>query len=1459
MKQAKLFSGIIPFAIMALAAFLLSCSDGGDYSGGGGTGTTTVTAVTVSQAAPTTSHPTSATPIANGVDYYEITVTVTGTVSRQALSGQNVSFATDGQEGGTVTLTPAAAVTDANGQATCRVRYLAAGDETITIVASAGDESVEYGLAFLGRVNAISLEVTAPLGSLVIADGTQAYTVRALATDVNNAPVAGVSVGFGLPSRGQATLSTASAVTGADGTASCEVSDLSTVNETVNVKATVGGKSSNTLVLAFLGNLVGRITLAAPAVAGKTANGTDAYAVIALAESGDGRPMSGVEIIFTKSGNTGQVAFSPSDRVTTGASGTAQVNVTDINSNDDTVAVNASGRGVAALSPVSLEFIGTASGTGSTNVLAITPDSAVDADGATQATVVVRLTDADGAVLQGQAVTLAASGSAVIAPPNPATTNASGQAVFQLTNTVGETVTLTASGGGAPNVSAYQVFNPIVASVAVQSVAPASGSAPASGLDTIQITFLVSNTGGNPVTGQTVGFSAVGHGGGSPVVTPASAVTNASGLVSVTVADTTAETVSVSAAASGVQGSQQVSFTALAPANMVLNSTSPSPPIISITGGGSQESATLTFKVVDVNNNPVQGSHVVDFSILSGGLNGGESLTITQSSTSDALVSTVLNSGTKAGTLQVRAALNANPSIYTDVTVTITGGLPHGNAFSLSISPLNLLLGLVREGETQSVTARAADFYSNPVAPNVQAQFQTDYAHIDGQGVFGTARDSSATVELTTGEPYPRTDGLVTIQAQTVGGLHSRVLSLAVDPVDKDIIYAGTDGGGVFKTVDGGLSWELAGRPLIESGVQKVRSLLGTMVYQLVIDPNHTSVLYAATNKGVYVSTNGGQHWKPITGLRVVIDPLGVATGAAYAANGKGEHFAFNANSSMVRSRMLVFVDGVEVDNYLLDGDGITFFGAPGASLTPGDQVTAEYDVLTNFGATEEVRSIAVDHSTYDANDGYAQTIFAGTYGAGLFRTLDGGDNWAKKVEVATVGVNFGPKVLSLAFNAPSELLAGTEESGLFKTATADTICQWTKVTGVYDMVQDIAFSTSGGVMADIWVGGKDGVHWYDNLAGAWKEPTTDVNASDPLNTDVRAIVRDDNDGALYAATYGDVLDASEPHGGVYKSVDNGDNWTRLADVFTPSRATGNGAHFMDALAIFPALGDDVLVVGSKGRSVSLSDDSGASWTAINGQAPTNLTNTLFATLKTLHSGYTQLSVVPIQATYQPTDAYDDGTANDYLSLGSGYGAFGTIYHNETHAFYVRVADSLGNRLPAGTTFDAAIELTGLSTEGGTLGGTTTQEIVDGTYYFTDYYVYWTNNITSSADQTAELVLTVASEAGNETVRLGRTLKGALSADDIEVTLAYDANGAVNKVIQPTGGSYTGYVFNHAGLIGGASTNPDGNAAPQYFCTYNYNYPANTYNAGDVISDAVTVTDWATGEAKVVSVTITFE
>lgn len=80
---------------------------------------------------------------------------------------------------------------------------------------------------------------------------------------------------------------------------------------------------------------------------------------------------------------------------------------------------------------------------------------------------------------------------------------------------------------------------------------------------------------------------------------------------------------------------------------------------------------------------------------------------------------------------------------------------------------------------------------------------------------------------------------------------------LAFDPRDDRVVYATTstfDGKHVFKSADGGVTWE----QIDGNGPGRLPNV---PVHSIVVDPADTRRLFVGTDRGVFVSTSGGQRW----------------------------------------------------------------------------------------------------------------------------------------------------------------------------------------------------------------------------------------------------------------------------------------------------------------------------------------------------------------------------------------------------------------------------------------------------------------------------------------------------------------------------------------------------------------------------------------------------------------------
>lgn len=89
------------------------------------------------------------------------------------------------------------------------------------------------------------------------------------------------------------------------------------------------------------------------------------------------------------------------------------------------------------------------------------------------------------------------------------------------------------------------------------------------------------------------------------------------------------------------------------------------------------------------------------------------------------------------------------------------------------------------------------------------------------------------------------------IRWQNVGpGGGGWIECLAIDPLNPEIVYAGCDVGGVFKSYDGGKKWLI-----LNNGLEN------DFVRDICIDPKNPDTIYVATLGGVHKSVDGGRNW----------------------------------------------------------------------------------------------------------------------------------------------------------------------------------------------------------------------------------------------------------------------------------------------------------------------------------------------------------------------------------------------------------------------------------------------------------------------------------------------------------------------------------------------------------------------------------------------------------------------
>lgn len=171
------------------------------------------------------------------------------------------------------------------------------------------------------------------------------------------------------------------------------------------------------------------------------------------------------------------------------------------------------------------------------------------------------------------------------------------------------------------------------------------------------------------------------------------------------------------------------------------------------------------------------------------------------------------------------------------------------------------------------------------------------------------------------------------------------VVSIAAHPTNRNILYAGTSGG-VYKTKSDGKSWKRVINGMLPPNDPATAMALG--VNAIAVDPLRPSIVYAATTKGIFKTSNAAKSWDKI-GFGMVDD----------------------------------FIMAVQVDPL---SPNIIYVGHRSGiekSIDHGETWT-----LMNKGLTSaNVRTLVV-------NPHDSSTLFAGMNRGGLFRSTDGARSW---------------------------------------------------------------------------------------------------------------------------------------------------------------------------------------------------------------------------------------------------------------------------------------------------------------------------------------------------------------------------------------------------------------------------------------------------------------------------------
>jgi hypothetical protein len=253
------------------------------------------------------------------------------------------------------------------------------------------------------------------------------------------------------------------------------------------------------------------------------------------------------------------------------------------------------------------------------------------------------------------------------------------------------------------------------------------------------------------------------------------------------------------------------------------------------------------------------------------------------------------------------------------------------------------------------------------------------------------------------------------------------VLALAIDPSAPATLYAGTQGGGAFKSTNSGGSWSA-----INTG------LTSPYVATLAIDPSTPTTLYAGTDGGALKSTDSGGTWAAVNrGLgspyvdALAIDPSTPTTlyagtvgpqvfkstdsGGTWGPTGRGP------NDPWGYGGVFAMAINPRTPATLYAGTDYGLF----KSTDGGGSWTA-----VDTDLTSAVVAVAIDSAN-------PTTLYVGARGRGVLKSNDGGASWtAMNAGLTNPFVN----ALAIDPSTPARIYAGTD-SGVFEYRIVEGSC----------------------------------------------------------------------------------------------------------------------------------------------------------------------------------------------------------------------------------------------------------------------------------------------------------------------------------------------------------------------------------------------------------------------------------
>lgn len=451
--------------------------------------------------------------------------------------------------------------------------------------------------------------------------------------------------------------------------------------------------------------------------------------------------------------------------------------------------------------------------------------------------------------------------------------------------------------------------------------------------------------------------------------------------------------------------------------------------------------------------------------------------------------------------------------------------------------------------------------------------------------------------------------------------------ALVQSPSDARILFFGGDGyragkrfNTIYKSVDGGLSWSKITEPKLN-------------VTGLAVHPSNPNRVFYSSGDGVFRSADGGTTWEANSGFlyasSLAIDPLNPET--LHAGSGPGCYRSTDGGITWVASSTPPAGTGRSL---AVRGDRILYGSSAGIYRSTNGGV--DYQASQNGLKASYVAAVAAAASS-------PSTMFAAATSAGLFRSANGGAGWTKlpdfpmgdAVFKIVVDPSNAKKVFVLATSGLQYVLRSADGGLTWKQVLAENIIDLNMAPSNPKILFAAGQIAGATAPMGVFMSKDGGTTWTSKCVCSIPGSSAWAVAVDPRNAKVvflggqrngnAALYKSTNGGTSWKAVtksvQGQVYDIGiDPlianrvfvvtSSGVFRTTNGGASWSRLKDDYA-----------LSLIAFHPTKANTCYAGGAGG--VLKSVDGGATWTDLNsGLAVKNIGGLAFnPSTKVLYAG----------------------------------------------------------------------------------------------------------------------------------------------------------------------------------------------------------------------------------------------